>query len=186
MIKRQLVPMMASVVLVLSLVSCTPEPVSFMHGSRVELYNSVREIAADSSKVVVVDVLEQEVIYERLGDLPSPITYTVSTVAVRKEFSPTGLGIELPNAGPHVEGDRLLVRQMGTKESDGPATILRPDASYLLFLTPSLLPGELASQFYVTGGSAGIYVATDNFFEHGPFEEGDTLPGTLTADDLLQ
>ncbi|KUF08541.1 hypothetical protein [Leucobacter sp. G161] len=57
-------------------------------------------------------------------------------------------------------GDVIEVRQFGSKESGSaapPVTLLEPGKTYLLFLTSSGLGGELASQYYVTGASAGLY-----------------------------
>lgn len=83
---------------------------------------------------------------------------------------------------------------MGTASMETPAPILTSGGRYLLFLIPSMLEGGAASQFYITGGSAGVFDAPadlasrgdDAVFIHGTYEEGDTLPETLTARDLSQ
>lgn len=177
------------------LVACGTTETSGMHGSRAELYNSVEAISADSSLVAVVTVKSQDVLKAATDrDIP----YTLSTVSVVTTYAPEGLGtenLEGSKASVRVEaGSEIVVRQMGTSEIDTPAPVLKAGENYLLFLHPTMLEGEAASQFYVTGGSAGIYAAPsdaafeseDGQFIHGPFEEGDTLPPTLTAQDLQQ
>ena len=187
-----------SVAIVLSvaggLVACSTPGTVQMDGSRSELYDSVQGIAADSSLVAVVEVRSQEVL-KPASDKDIP--YTLSTVSLISTFSPTGLARELPNgvnATQMTAGSEIIVRQMGTSEMDTPAPILKAGEEYLLFLTPSMLEGEAGSQFYVTGGSAGVYDAPsdvasradDAAFTHGPFEEGDTLPDTLTVKEISQ
>src|SRR5690606_34052668 len=82
-------------------------------------------------------------------------------------------------------GTDIVVRQAGSPRA-APQTLLRTDGEYLLFLVASGLDGELASQFYVTGGNAGLYQAdgTDQggFAQMGP-DGGGTLPARLTAGD---
>jgi len=50
---------------------------------------------------------------------------------------------------------------------------------YALFLTPTMLSGEAASQYYVTGAEAGIYVRDGDVFRRVATDSGDTLPDTL-------
>ncbi|WP_426320420.1 hypothetical protein [Microbacterium sp. E-13] len=176
------------------LVACSTPGTVQMDGSRSELYDSVQGIAADSSLVAVVEVKSQEVL-KPASDKDT--AYTLSTVSVISTFSPTGLAREIPNGvnpSGMTAGSQIIVRQMGTSEMDTPARILNAGEKYLLFLTPSMLEGKAGSQFYVTGGSAGVYAAPsdvtsradDAAFTHGPFEEGDTLPDTLTAKELSE
>lgn len=54
-----------------------------------------------------------------------------------------------------------MVRQTGSVAQSAPTELLTEGEEYLLYLTPSNLPGELASQYYVTGLSAGIYQKKD-------------------------
>lgn len=163
-----------------------------MDGSRSELYDSVQGISADSSMVAVVEVTDQEVL---TASSDRDIPYTLSTVSLISTFAPTGLARELPEgvtATAAKPGNQIVVRQMGTAEMETPAPILKTGEKYLLFLTPSMLEGEAASQYYVTGGSAGVFDAPDDVasrggdvaFTHGPYDEGDTLPETLTIKDL--
>ncbi|GAA5203339.1 MULTISPECIES: hypothetical protein [Microbacterium] len=168
----------ALIALALGLAGCAGgDPTGHMDGSRVELYDSVRGIAADASLIAVGEVTEQEVVQE---DIP----YTLSTFAIEREFSPAVLGRDVPAGAPKIEGSEVVVRQMGAAGTELPYPILEPGQRYLLFLSPSMLEGEKATQLYITGGSAGIYSIEGNAFVHGPFTEGDTLPGKLTANDL--
>jgi hypothetical protein len=194
--KRKLVIVTALVLVPLgaSLAGCSTPGSSGMHGSRAELYDSVQGLAADSSIAAVVEVQSQQVLNPASD---RDFAYTLSTVSVVSTLSPKGLASELPAnvpTDPVSDGSEIVVRQMGTVDIETPAPILKAGEQYLLFLVPSMLEGEAASQFWVTGGSAGVYeVSGDDFargsdatFTHGPFEEGDTLPPTLTAKDLTQ
>lgn len=60
------------------------------------------------------------------------------------------------------------VRQLGTSSmSEVPAAILKQGSTYLLFLTPSMLSGDLAHQYHVTGGDAGIYIGPSQALSTG-------------------
>lgn len=157
----------ATVLLALLLSACVTQQSS---GSRSELYGSVAALAADSTLVVVAEVLDQRVVDDQ----------TQSTVVVAESFSPEGLGREVPEGTAPVDGNRLVVRQMNVAGIPS----LSPGGQYLLFLTPTKLDGNAADDFYITGASAGVYAVTGDTFTHGPFEEGDTLPATLTRGDL--
>lgn len=150
-----------------------------LSGSRHTLYESVEELAGDSSNVVRVKVLEQSEVDD--GDLP----YTVSRASVQGAYAPKNLGRNVTDAAAVKAGDEIYIRQFGTsKWEEVPAQILDDDAEYLLFVTPTMLKGA-ESEYYITGGSAGIYKVTeDGRFDHGPFEEGDTLPEVLTEQEL--
>ncbi|KAF2414317.1 hypothetical protein B1729_05210 [Microbacterium sp. B35-04] len=52
---------------------------------------------------------------------------------------------------------------------------------YFLFLTPTMLPGEAATQYFVTGAVAGLYLRHDDEFRRVVPDSGDTLPDTITA-----
>lgn len=164
----------------LALVACSAGvETSGSHGSRVEFYNSVEALTADSSVVVVGTVVEQR----SVTDIDPETPFTISTIEVVS--SEKGDGAASP----------LEVRQLGSSEESGPAPLLESGETYLLFLTPSGLDGDLASQFYVTGGNAGIYVApqsaarstegaTATTFEQVEAEEGDELPAQLNPGEL--
>lgn len=177
---------------VAGLTGCSTPGTVHIGGSRSELYDSVEGIAADSSLVAVVELTGQEILTPSSNiDIP----YTLSTVSLVDTFAPAGLAGELRRgitATAAEPGSQIVVRQMGTAEMETPAPILKSGRKYLLFLTPSMLEGEAASQFSVTGGSAGVFDAPDDVaargedatFTHAPYEEGDKLPETLTASDL--
>lgn len=151
-------------------------------GSRVHLYHSIHELAAESAAIVEGEVTSQRT----ASDLKnSSAVFTISTVTVTA--APKGSGL---SAGSTVE-----VRQEGDSTHVGPAPFLKNGSSYLLYLTPSGLPGPLATQYYVTGGTAGIYEAEAtshtgtsaespaNAFTHVPADEGDTLPAAVDLSD---
>lgn len=160
------------------------------HGSRAELYESFDELASDSAVVAIVEVRSQEVVYDLDGQQP----FTLSTAAVVESMAMESLGTGLPSdLAPRGETpSEVVVRQMG---GDGLPieAALEPDRTYLLFLSPSGLEGALASQYYVTGATAGVFVPTSDVeaagaaettFEHlGPYE-GDSLPEQVTPADL--
>lgn len=149
-------PLVAALV-VLALAGCT----SSGSGSRAELYDSVAGIVADSALVVVARVTVQD--------------GAVSTVEVAERFVPSGLGSGLP-AGtrlPDKLGSTLQVQQVAEP-------YLERGQSYLLFLGPPADDGG----FFPTGGTAGVYLVQGTEFVHGEFTEGDTLPQTLTRQDL--
>jgi len=145
---------------------------STAEGSRARLYGSVAELAADSGAVVTGTVDGQRTV----RDLPAGDT-TVSEVTVRATAKADR---ELP------AGATVSVRQMGSAAAPGPAALLQPGRTYLLFLTPTGLDGERAEQFFVTGGTAGIW-ETDgggaderSTFTRLPSDDGDVLPERLT------
>lgn len=65
-----------------------------------------------------------------------------------------------------------------------PARILRPGSTYLLFVTPTMLAGAAAADFYITGGNAGLYVQDGDAFVRMVPDSGDTLPLRLTPAEL--
>lgn len=167
----------------LSLAGCSS---SHSDGSRAEIYDSVTTLAGDSSLVFAGTVQDQET----ASDIPGGGDFTLSTVVVSATAK---------TDADHPAGSTVVVRQHGTESSPGPGELLTKGKTYLLYLTPSGLEGDLASQFYVTGGTAGMYVTeqssaarttgevTDGTeFTKAPSDEGDDLPTQLTLDDALQ
>lgn len=134
-------------------------------GSRHTLYDSIESLAADSSSIVVGDVTAQSV----EGDV------TISSVAVTNAPANPRLGSDLADAPePAAVGETVEVRQEGSPT-------LEVGGEYLLFLTPTMLPGEAAAQFFVTGAVAGLYVREDDGFRRVVPDSGDDLPATITA-----
>jgi hypothetical protein len=150
----------AAVLAVLCTISaCT----SGSSGSRHTLYESFDAIAADSSAIVVGAVALQRT----EGDT------TISSFVV--ESSPTNpqLGANVDGgANPIEPGDVVEVRQMTDPW-------LVRGGQYALFLTPSMLSGDAASQYFVTGAEAGIYVRDGDVFRRVAADSGDTLPDTM-------
>jgi hypothetical protein len=175
----------AAAVLSFGAVSLTGCSSSHAEGSRVELYDSVPDLAADSSIVVSGTVQQQKT----ATDIPGSDEFTLSTVVIDATAK---------TDSDHPSGSSVVVRQHGNRDTEGPGPLLEQGKTYLLYLTPSGLDGDLASQFYVTGGTAGIYetqqnaaarsaggVAEDTEFTKAPSDEGDKLPAELTLEDAL-
>lgn len=153
------------------------------HGTRVELYSSVEALAEDSSLVLVGTVTSQRVV----ADIDEMTDFTISSVEVG-EVTKSEVVLD--------SGTTIEVRQLGSDNQTGPAPLLASGGTYLLYLTPSGLEGDLAAQFYVTGGSAGLYKASDSAgrsaggassatFTQVQAEEGEALPSDLALDDAL-
>ena len=70
-------------------------------------------------------------------------------------------------------GDVIQVRE------DAGASLLQIDREYLLFLTPSMLPGDKAAQFFITGAVAGAYQRDGEQFTRIVTGSGDDLPDTI-------
>lgn len=115
------------------------------HVSRVKFYESLEAVTKDSAVVVVGTAGSQTV----TDDLGTGLEFTLTSFAVNKV---------LKHKGAPPKSQSIIVRQDGS-ENESPSTeLLEPGKNYLLFLTASGLPGELASQYYVTGVNAGLYV----------------------------
>jgi hypothetical protein len=134
-------------------------------GSRATLYNSLDSLAADSSVLVVGNVLTQSV----EGDT------TVSSVEVVNTPTNPQVGAKLGDPPmPVAVGETVVVRQ-----DAGP--VLQRSEEYLLFLTPTMLPGDAARQYFITGAVAGLYVRHGDEFIRGVTDSGDDLPATIAV-----
>lgn len=158
-----------------ALAACTPGATT-VEGSRHELFDSLASLSAASSLVAVVKVGDASVSDGRIRE-------TVYRGTVQSTYQPKDLATAL-SVGPSAPAEEVFVRQVGVQGDAAPYPFLRSGDVYLLFLTPTMLDGDASKQFYITGGSAGIYAEQDGKFVHGPFDEGDSLPRTLTAEDL--
>lgn len=156
-----------------------------MEGSRHELYESAGQMIGASSAVITGKVTEQVVVGDSSGREPGEgsLSVTVSTLSVLDSYSPAGLGEQAGIAQTVVE-DEMSVRQMGVYGDTLPYPILEKGKQYLLFLVPTRLEGKAANDFYIVGGSAGMYTVESGVFVHVLSEEGDTLPEKLTSGDL--
>lgn len=134
-------------------------------GSRHTLYDSIDSLAADSSAILVGTVSDQST----AGGT------TVSSVAVTNAPTNPQLGGNLADPPePPAAGDVVEVREDQTPT-------LSPGEEYLLFLTPTMLPGDASTQYFITGAVAGIYVRDGEGFRRAVPDSGDTLPDTITA-----
>lgn len=138
--------------------------------TREKTYASLDELNADSTLVVVGTPTRQEVVQ----DIEPDMDFTLSTFEVQS----TQKG-EAPAS--------ITVRQTGSTAQGAPAGILTTGQQYLLYLVPSGLPGEQASQYYVTGLTAGIYTGaetreettTGSTFTQAEPDPADNLPPTI-------
>lgn len=147
------------------------------HSSRVKLYPSVKSMADDSSAVVVGTVTEQRV----AADIDETTEFTISTVEVS----------EVQKSKDSISrGDKLIVRQVGSQKQAAPGPLMAVGATYLLYLTPSGLEGELREHFYITGANAGLYqaasaerrasYASNDVFKQVEKQDGEDLPAEIT------
>lgn len=150
------------------------------HASRVELYSSVAELANASPEIVVGQVDNQTV----AADIDDITDFTLSEIAIT-DVVKSSSGLEV--------GDTVTVRQIGSSDLEPPAPLLKTLSTYLLYLTPSGLEGELGSQFYVTGGNAGLYAASNDVqprssapaYEQLQSTPGENLPQVISEPDAL-
>ncbi|MEY2848617.1 MAG: hypothetical protein RI885_1282 [Actinomycetota bacterium] len=175
---------MPVVVMVCAIVlsGCAPGA-TMSSGSRVKLYANVSDLARDSSLVVEVTVSQQD----EHAETTSSSAHTTSLAKVDATFSPPGLSDRAKedfSAAPTEVVVRQLTPGAGKLDSSG-GPILREGGRYLLFLVPSGVPGEGADQFYITGGTAGLFAAEDDGKSYTWLgNEGDALPPRLTVEDL--
>ncbi len=148
--------------------------VSHADASRVRFYSSLQDLSSDSAAVVAGTVTAQRA----AKDIDQVTVFTISTVTVQRALKGSGIA-----AGSTVE-----VRQIGDSTQATLAPLLSKGSSYLLYLTLSGLSGNLASQYYVTGGDAGIYQASSaaqsrsvspSTFSRAIADDGDKLPATV-------
>ena len=154
--------------------------------SRVKMYDSVKAITDDSDLVVVGTVADQKVVQ----DIDNETDFTLSTVKV--------ITTKKGDAGD----ETVVVRQTGSTKNQTAGAMMKTGSTYLLFLVHSGLSGDLASQYYVTGADAGIYLApatakakaqtgtateqdiSGETFNRVNSDSGDNLPATLTVDEV--
>lgn len=162
------------------------------HASRVQFYDSIPDLADDSTAVVVATVGDQH----EANDITEDTDFTLSDVTV----------VEAPKPDEATQpGATITVRQFGSKEQPPVATLLEPGRTYLLYLTATGLDGELGSQYYVTGSSAGLYESDESSVsrraaasdtatftkvpaleaEAEPDGEADSLPNQVVLSDAI-
>lgn len=156
--------------------------------SRVTLYQSVDDMFNDSDLVVIGTVQNTSVVQ----DIDDITDFTLSDVFVEQTIF-----------GDSVNKNMITVRQTGSSEQQTGESFMSPGDCVLLFLVHSGLDGELADQYYITGATAGWYelnavddmqlLSTDSdninysqfSFERVDMDSGDTLPSTLSPDELM-
>lgn len=158
--------------------------------SRVQLYDSVASIADDSDLVITGKVSSTKVV----RDVDDLTDFTILDVTVAQVLRGT------------LDVDHVTVRQTGSANQGSAERLLSEGSVVMLFLTSSGLPGNLATQYYVTGANAGVYTVSDDMssaawdalrpmsdgrsaatdaafpsFERLNPDSGDTLPESLTG-----
>jgi len=149
--------------------------------SRVQYYDSMKAMAADSA-VIVIGTPQSETV---VADIDGVLDFTLASFVVDK--------VVKGHQSVKVH-DAIIVRQIGARSGEETNTsipqgavvpLLDIDVRYLLYLTPSGLSGDLAFHYYVTGANAGIYVAS-SARGLGGFtrvnHDADTLPESLSED----
>jgi len=156
-----------------------PDSASGGVADRARFYGSLDELVGESD-VVVTGVATSQVA-EGEPDDPG-LTWTLTTVQVDATVTP---GAE------DLTGTTIVVRQTGSAArpiSGWP--LLVEDDRYLLTLNESDDPGAGAAEYFVTGGPAGVYEATDDVRDGAPVFEavssdsGDDLPGDVVPADF--
>jgi hypothetical protein len=173
--------MVVAGVSVLSLAACAPAE-TFSSGSRVELYNSIEELAADSTLVADIVVTS----HKEYPETDSASPYTASTAEIKAVFRPAGLPEDATPTEKFGPGETIVIRQLATGNSvseDGKKIIIGTSGSYLVFLVGSGVPGASGNEFYITGGTAGLFGASGEEYQWLG-NEGDKLPSSLSPADL--
>lgn len=188
---RWLTTLMGLVVLMFTCAGCgqtaaqsnVPKPDASQ--SRVRIYESMVELEDDSPLIITGEISRTSVI----RDIDDITDFTLLDVKVSQTLKGT------------VNSGSIIVRQTGSAERGSAETLLQTGDVVMLFLTPTDLPGEQSSQYYVTGATAGVYRVTDDtqqswnvlrsqhgnasdawqpVFERVNVDSGDELPSELT------
>lgn len=155
------------------------EQVVSIEGFRDKLYSSYGELIEDSDVVVEARAVESAEIKGQLAGLPG----TVAQLEVVNSFSYEGLRAHTDELNVLKPGDKFFVLQYGTESIEGPAPLLRPGSSYLLFLSRSVISDSQAQEFFVTGSSAGIFELIDGQFVSRSVD-GDTIDQAIGREEL--
>ena len=188
---RWLTTLMGLVVLMFTCAGCgqtaaqsnVPKPDASQ--SRVRIYESMVELEDDSPLIITGEISRTSVI----RDIDDITDFTLLDVKVSQTLKGT------------VNSGSIIVRQTGSAEQGSAETLQQTGDVVMLFLTPTDLPGEQSSQYYVTGATAGVYRVTDDtqqswnvlrsqhgnasdawqpVFERVNVDSGDELPSELT------
>jgi len=126
-------------------------------------------MAGDSALVIIGTVVSDSVVTD-----VDPVTeFTLATIRI---------GDVVKARSPFVQGSKVVVRQVGSASQITEVPLMKVGRQYLLYLTPSGLPGERATQFYVTGANAGVYAQSGDpsSFKQVQRRDGEDLPVTVT------
>lgn len=146
---------------------------------RAYFYESLDELAGDSDLIVTGLATSHE---ERREASDPSLDWTITTVKIASTIK--------SEAGD-LTGTTIVVRQTGSKAHpirDWP--LLVQDETYLLALKKSDGPDALPSEYFISGGSAGMYKASDDLrdgasvFSAVARSSGDDLPKDVTPTDL--
>lgn len=136
------------------------------HLSREKIYPDVSAMAKDSDLIVIGTVVANRV----AADVDGVTDFTLATVRVD----------EVIGSRKTAPGLSVVVRQTGSARQAAVVPLLVEGKSYLLYLTLSGLPGELSTQFYVTGANAGVYIGDGgDVYQQVQKQEGESLPKTI-------
>lgn len=172
----------------MALTSCgQPEQQNSMEGSRSTIYKSVDELGDDSSAAITGEVVDQKFETDSYGNAVTLSRFLVDKVADLPKEDGAGARTLAP-------AKIVTIRQLGDESfAETLSPLLEVGETYMLFLTPSGLPGSDARQYFITGNTAGYYKLTDNaalrasepgYEKVG--DEGDTLPVVLTFSEVGQ
>lgn len=141
--------------------------------SRSDIYDSLNDMDDATDVVVTGEVRSQKTAY----DIDDITAFTLAQVYVSSV-----------EKGEIEQNKSITVRLSGTTEQSP----LKNGAKYAFFLVHSGLEGALATQYYVTGSTAGIYEIAGREDRSETVRNlvrvdkgsGDTLPETLSLSDL--
>jgi len=122
--------------------------------SRVRSYQSISDLAEDSELIAVGTVTNR---------------WTAADIDDTK-FTLSRFEITEVLKGDSTVGETVTIRQYGDPGRWEPVLLLQQGKDYLVYLTASGLDGELASQFYITGGNAGLYGLVNQPRAHNELE----------------
>jgi len=162
----------------LVLSGCAPTPQTYASGSRSHIYSSIEELKQDASASITGKVTSQEVTRDQYGKTITLSSFEIASI----EDLPLDDGAGSKNL---VTGGTVTIRQLGSPTDTQPVSpILKVEESYLLFVNPSGLEGSDATQYFITGNTAGYYEKSDSGRGDDQYvkvgDEGDSLPETLS------
>jgi hypothetical protein len=142
-------------------------------------YESLDELAGDSDLIVTGLATSNE---ERREANDPSLDWTITTVKIASTIK---------SESGDLTGTSIVVRQTGSKARPIMGwPILVEDTTYLLALQESKGPDALPSEYFISGGSTGLFEASDDSRDGAPVfkavarDSGDDLPEAVTTTDL--